>query len=876
MASSYGNAPTINISTGVKAKLQKWLGKASSNVRDKRPANSQETLAEIMDYAPQPEISNGVLIPQHSRTRSAPIPMLNGDKVVKKPRKGSLKNSPVYSTRDKVDRENGRINSYPTLSHSMVLYESSSDPSSRPRKQNNTICYGKESSLGDQTDCVAGNTTVRDEKNMNSLNAKEVKSSRAYTKGNRPARAASKTSGEYSDESANSDNEKASSNAVFENSPNGLEQLSEQIQSRLHKWVERASYLAAMRGRRASEESASSTDDSLNPPESPNSRSPGSDAKSWKNESQVKKIKELELALKELVENIGVRSGKPDGTHSPSSSGQGSRHNSQRENEELIGNEKQNLLSKLPKDIGESGLRQNSSSDSDARVNTTAEVKSMIDNPGEEGNDLLSENQDDENDIILMKSGRPTRDLSNNGNPPPTQTLSRGSVELQEVLLCQTLIEQFPKQNDDDSATKIAPADSKKIFDDAIPKSKGTGREEHSFEVTGNKNRSGKTETTQGQNKTETAKLSETKARQGAGIKLERPKLRKQITAPDENALRKVRSELSVRESMRQYLNFKDADLSAFAVECVRHANKKKQVLREEEAEKENVCEKTLQPTKKTPNTKGTNGSQSARTTELNPTVIISSDEQTSEAKFTKTLAGSRGSSMDDETANETSEDGRRSRYVFARTSEEAEWFAKEFDQAGKESLGRSSSNPQQDAMTSQRLYKFPSMPMFYIPRGNVEAEKGAQKKNVKSGKLLAPQRRSIASFPSAVETLDPFYHGMPDKASKTKPRASSSLQLHGKDKDKDAHEVNNTKPRASSSVQLTQLTGEDRNDNEVKYLKQRANSSFQLSGKDKNDNETKKASVRPMMRKRKNSAPTRLALYPMSTSVRVDIEALI
>lgn len=936
MASSYGSASSVNISTGMKAKLQKWMGKASSNVRDKRSANSRETLTETKDYSHPLEINNGALTPQHSRARSAPIPMLHGDKiVVKKTRKGSLANSPTYYKRVNGDRENDRIISYPKngipkdLSHSMVLYESSSDPSSSPRKQNNT-----ELSLTNQTHCVSGSRNVRaasrDDISMTSANTKEMKKVRAQTKGNKPARAVSKTSEEYSDESANSDSERLSTNSVFENSPSGgLEQLSEQIQSRLQKWVERASYIAAMRERRASEESASSTDDSLNPPESPNSRSSTSEAKLWKNESQVKKIKELELALKELVGNIGVRVGKQDGTQSPSS-GQGSRHDSQRENEDLIRNESQNLLSTLSKDIGKSDLEQNransTNSDPDARVNTADEVKLMSDNSGGT-NDVLLENpmEDDEDEFIFMKSGKPNREMTNNGDPPPTQTLGRRSADLQEVLLCQTLIEQFPKQNGYDSAAKIAASYSKKLIDDTSPKVKNTVEEGNFSAAANSENHSCKTEAIQGQNRPDTSKCSENKARDTTGNKPVRPNLRKRNTAPDGTTL-KVGSALSVRESMRQYLNFKDADLSAFAVECVRHANKKKQNVREEEVEEENIDYKAPQPTRKEANTTESNGSPSSLSSGPKPDVVISSQDensQTSEAYSTKSLADSRGSSIDEEIVNsEASEEERSSHYPFARTAEEAGWSAKEFalsNEGGeKEILGRSSSNPQQGALTSQRLYKFPSMPMFYFPKGNEDAENGSQKKSVKFNKPPAMQRRSLASFPSAFESLgdgtDPFYHGL-DMASKTKPKSSSSLNLHGKDQN--ANEVNNTKPLASSNVELphkhknhiaekttkqrvnssVQLNGisKDTNDNKaslevsdedknhvaVRRTKQRAFSSIQLSSLDKESYDNKRtrantSSSRPPMRKRKNSAPTGLAVYPMSTSVRVDIEALI
>ncbi|KAL9986683.1 hypothetical protein ACROYT_G000858 [Oculina patagonica] len=672
MASSYGSGPTVNISTGVKAKLQKWMGKASTNVRDKRAASSREASAEMTDYESQLIVNNNAMpVPHHSRTRSAPIPMLNGEKVAKKPRKSSISSPPTNLTGD---RENGRIESYPKngipkgLAHSMVLYESSSDPSSNLQKHHNVNGYSKALNLDDQTGSVGVNTNHRIRaKSMNNLVAgKEVLSSRAATKGIRPARVVSKTSGEYSDESANSDNEKIASNLVFDGSPKDVQQLSGQIQTRLQKWVERASHLAEMRDRRPSEESANSTDDSLDPPESPNSKSSGSEPKSWSNESPVKKIKELELALKELVENVGVRAGsKQDGTNSPGSSGQRSRHNSQRENEELGGNGPQSLLSN-----GESGLRQirnnSSSSESDACVNMAdGDSKLMIDNPEDQMENL--------DDVIFMKSGRPTREEKKTVNP---QKQNRRSITLQEVLLCETLIEQFPKQNGgDDSVKKKSETNSKKIRDDTSMKSKIAG--EHSLQTTGNQNRSGKTDLSQGQTVSETSKLSENKTKDGAGKKLERPKLRKQVTAPDGNSL-KVGTDLCVRESMRHYLNFKDADLSAFAVECVRHANKKKQVLRGEDAEKENLGGKTLQQPKKV-NTDETDGKQSVQATEQKPIVIISSQDHDGQTERSKTPPASLGSSLDDKTANGPIENERRSRYSFSRTAEEAEWFAKEF-----------------------------------------------------------------------------------------------------------------------------------------------------------------------------------------------------
>ena len=835
----------MNISTGVKAKLQKWMGKASTNVRDKRSASSQENAAEMMDYALQLQINNAMPVTYHSRTHSAPIPMTYNEKAAKKPRKSSISTPPSSFTKNPGTRENGKIDKYPKngtprgLTHSMVLHESSSEPSSSLQKQNNVNCYSKELNLEDQTDSVAVNSTRRT-KNMES-NANAT-SSRALMKSNRPPCAVSKTSGEYSDESASSDNEKIASNLVFESNQNDVQQLSGQIQSRLQKWVERASYQAALQDRRLSEESASSTDDSLNAPESPKSRSSGSEPKSWTNESQVKKIKELELALKELVENVGIRGGT--GHRSSGSSAQRSRNNSQKDNEELDENGNHG-------DCSESGFHQDrnssSSTESDASVNMAdGDAKLMIDNP-EKSNELSTENQMEDLDDVIFNSSCPIRDPESRKYVHLHKNGGR-SVTLQEVLLCETLIEQCPIQdNKVDQVKKITQTNAKKIQYDSI-KNKDKGKYSV-LEAKIIKNRSGKSELTERQNDTDNSDLSENsqqnRPRDGPGKKLERPKLRKQITDPNGSSL-KVVSDLAVRESMRQYLKFKDADLSAFAVECVRHANKKKQGRRREgDVAKENLGNKTVQPSKKA-NANETNGAESVQIAEVNPGIVIISsqdeDDKTDGTERSTIPTDSCRSLMDDETANKPVENERGSRYSFARTAEEAEWFTKEFIDAAqgnrvakKESLERSSSNPQRDPVSSQRLYKFPSMPMFYIPKDNVDPENGKQEKketvNAPSA-ALSPQRRSAASFPSALESLDtrpdPFYHGLSDSASTAKQRTNSSSVLTVKE-----------------------------------------------PSEDENGNEVDKTSKRPKLRKRKMSAPSRSGLYPM-TNVRVDIEALI
>ena len=528
---------------------------------------------------------------------------------------------------------------------------------------------------------------------------------------------------------------------------------------------------------------------------------------------------------------------------------QRSRNNSQKDNDELDENGNQGLLNKLSRDCSEPGFHQDrnssSSTQSDASVNMAdGDAKLMIDSP-EKSNELCSESQMEDLDDVVFKSSCPIRDPESR-NYVHLHKNGRRSVTLQEVLLCETLIEQCPIQtNKDDQVKKITQTNGKKMNYDSM-KNKGKG--EYSLEATIIKNRSGKSELAERQNDTGNSKLAEnsqSRPRDGPGKRLERPKFRKQLTDPNGSSL-KVDSDLAVRESMRQYLKFKDADLSAFAVECVRHANKKKQGRRREgDMEKEDLGNKTVQLSKKA-NTSETNGAQYVQIAEVKPGIVIisSQDEhdKTDEAERSTTPTDSCRSSVDDETANKPVENERRSDYSFARTAEEAEWFTKEFIDAAqgnrvakKESLERSSSNPQRDPVSSQRLYKFPSMPMFYIPKENADSENGKQKKketvNAPSASL-SPPRRSAVSFPSALESLntrpDPFYHGLSDSASTTKQRASSSSILNCKE-----------------------------------------------PSEDENGNEIDKTSKRPKLRKRKMSAPSRSGLYPM-TNVRVDIEALI
>ena len=850
MASTYKeNGSNINISSGVKAKLQKWMGKANANVRDKRVG--KEITAETTDYESSKIKVTNTLSPEHSRSRSTPIPMPGTEKKLKKLRRGSVNFPPTKTLKEDIVRENDKNDSYPEngiqqgfITHSVRLHESSSAPTSVQLKRQHAFdkCVEK-TTLEDQTCCVGVKTTDRtDEPLINVMNGyritQEVPGSRVRTKRNVLSRTRSKTSVDLSGQHESPENGRMFSAVSLDSIPNNAQELSGQIQSRLQIWVKRASHLATVRGRRQSEESASSTDDSTNTPDSPRSLTPGSES-----ESQVKKIKELELALKELVENVGVRgqscpSKLQDAcSNSPSSSSRNrSRNNSERHgsdrqrNGEFNGNEKDGGMENVSRDAQQSTSqksRNNSSSSADS--DTVIKVTDVFDTRQNENDQV------DLDDVIFMKASYPTRDQPNFS---PRERKSVSERNLQDVLISETLIEEIPIPEDSDNAKKTTPKNHvKKQRDETTLQQRVT--EEYSPEVADNKNRLGKTVSTEEHiengNSVKTVYESNLSSKNGTASKLDRPRVKRRAMSTDANSL-KACSKLGVRESMRQYLKFKDADLSAFAVECVRHANKKKQIVREEGDQAtpgEQDAEHTI-PVKKAVNIEDT---QAVGAMEQKPVVVISSEDNDKQTDMANGLseapklefARSSGSPLDNETTEEIIQNEISSNNVFARTAEEADWYEKEQVLAPmpkrKESLERSSSNPpQEDSSTSQRLYKFPSMPMFYIPSGNEVSD--VRKQQIKE------KRKSATSFPHALNELvntgsDPFYHG--DTRSRTRVKSVSSI------------------------------------------------SSSNLSSRDENGNETfgkPKSSPRPKLKGRKFSAPARSHLFSLPSKIQVDIEA--
>lgn len=283
----------------------------------------------------------------------------------------------------------------------------------------------------------------------------------------------------------------------------------------------------------------------------------------------------------------------------------------------------------------------------------------------------------------------------------------------------------------------------------------------------------------------------------------------------------KSNSKLTVRDSMRKYLDFKDADLSAFAVECVRHANKKKQsiVLGDDRS-------------KGNPQTFFNSNNTETATMEKNALVSVSSqdsNEQTDSAKGlgeeTNAPADERSSELPLAATDEITSNHSSSCDLFSHSVEEAEKILASASMS-KKPLEMSSSNPEPDIdeSTSQRLYKFPSMPMFFVPERNEESNKTKRKRE---------KRKSVA-FPASLDEAV---------------RNESDPSLLGS---KGSTVTSNLVTSSSTPT----LNCEDENENLTK--------------------ETRKGPSRPKLRDRKLSAPSTSSLFNMASSIRVDIEALI
>lgn len=823
MASSRKNSiSNANISTGVRAKLQKWIGKANKRVREKHIA--QETSAEIVESNPLSEDATNTASPQHSRSRSSPISMQSKEKTLKKSRKWSV-NFPSSDTRkEDIARENERNHSYSKTEIPHVLITPSVQLDQSPivlsgvqelQNQKNK----KETLLTEQTCSFGENTTeFNDSVSINGTNglkiAREFPGSNAREKRKESTRGRSKTSLDLSELSEAAENGGMISAVSLDSIPTNVQQLSGQIQSRLQVWVERASYLASQSIRRQSEESASSTDDGSNTPDSSRALSLGSE-----NYDQMRKIKELELALKELVGNIGVRGGsEPSKLQDLSSTSPGSSiSNRSRNNSEGLGsdhgsaesieNEKDLVTEKESRNVLKAKSRDvRYLSSSSSEPDTVIKVADSFDK------ELKDEDPEDLDGVIYMKSSHSSRQSPSNYSPR-----DRKSLSLQDVLISETLIESTPRRKEN-GYKMMAPETN----------CSGTSLKENALEVLENEPSSEKTEL---QNANQSFPKSELKGTfsltSGTVRKMPpRPKLRRHAKSADCAAnLITSNSNLTVRDSMRKYLNFKDADLSAFAVECVRHANQKKQniVLRDDQgiAGKANPQTTLL----------NTSNTQKAAM-EKNSIVSVSSqesNEQTLSAKGlseeTNTAEDTRSSkltlaAMDEITSNHSS-----SSDLFSHSVEEAEKILASASMS-KESSEVSSNDPQLDIdeSTSQRLYKFPSMPMFYVPKRTEESDKTKRKRE---------KRKSVA-FPASLDEavrneIDPFPLGS-----------------------KGSTETSNLVTSSSTPT----LNCEEENGDLTK--------------------ETEKGPSRPKLKNRKFSAPSTSSLFNMASSIRVDIEARI
>lgn len=819
MASSRKDSPSnANISTSVRTKLQKWIGKANKTVREKRIA--QEISAEIVESNPLNEDATITLSPQHSRSRSSPIPMRNKEKTIKKSRKWSVNFSSSDTLKEDIARENERNHSYSKngiphvfITPSVQLDESPIVLSDVQELQNQKS--KKETIVKEQTCSVGENTTeVNDSVSIDGTDGlkivQEVPGSNASEKRKVFALGRSQTSLDQCELSEAAENGRMISAVSLDSIPTNVQQLSGQIQSRLQVWVERASYLASQSNRRQSEESASSTDDGSNTPNSSQPLSVGSE-----NYDQMKKIKELELALKELVGNIGIRGGSdPSKIQDLSSTSPGSSiSNRSRNNSEGLGsdhgsaesieNQKDRVTEKESRNVIKTKSRDvRYLSSSSSEPDTVTKGADSFDK------ELKDEDPEDFDGIIYMKSSHSSRQSPTNYSPR-----DRKSLSLQDVLICETLIESAPRRNE---------KGDKKI----APETNGIGMslKENVIEVLENEASSAKTELQNGKQSFQKNELKGTFSLTDATVRNmpSRPKLRRHAMSSDSAAnFLKSNSKLTVRDSMRKYLDFKDADLSAFAVECVRHANKKKQsIVLGDDGGKAN------------PQTFLNANNTETAATEQNAIVSVSSqdsNEQTVSAKGlgeeTNAVEDARSSELPLAATDEITSNHSSSSDLFSHSMEEAEKILASASMS-KEPLEMSSSNPQVDIdeSTSQRLYKFPSMPMFYVPERTEESNKTKRKRE---------KRKSVASPASLGKVVrnesDPFLLGSEGSTVTSNLVTSSSTPT---------------------------LNGEDENENLTK--------------------ETRKGPSRPKLKDRKLSAPSTSSLFNMTSSIRVDIEALI
>ena len=201
-----------------------------------------------------------------------------------------------------------------------------------------------------------------------------------------------------------------------------------------------------------------------------------------------------------------------------------------------------------------------------------------------------------------------------------------------------------------------------------------------------------------------------------------RPCIIKRRSVPN-TAVYNLKMRADVRESMRQFLNFNDTDLSEFAVECVRHANKKKQRLRKK-------------------NSAGVEESCSG-----------SDDNASERAAGALRNIGEGRNPLEEEHLNENRE------------------FAGEAEKAGTILASQL-----KDAPSHQRLYKFPSLPMFYHP--DETANQDTARPPMRSGRALPLHNVSGQDLKKSSSVADLRKGGT--SASDGKPLARNSIPSPG------------------------------------------------------------------------------------------------
>ena len=824
------------ISSNVRMRLHKWVGRTASTGKEKRElAQFEISSSDAKNVDHESRVG-----PANSSLGSSPIPI---PKVERNFTSRGSNTSVTYLTPSYTESIEGSTayhkNEIPSSSSHAAINSAHLDKELQNTSKDGIMqrIFGKATS-NSSTKRDKGRTTGDKgsgrTQNDTKCDDKQVPNKRAAFKANK-AKRTGQTSTDSSENSVCSDSDKQTSSfgtslEEEEDKETNIEKLSEQIQVRLQKWVNKASAVAEKRDRRQSEESLTSSTDSVD-------GGPGPETEKAKRETkQAKEIRELESALKELVGNA-AKSGRTRrlsrcdllDTGSTDSSDQRSRKSSRQEihtapDLKLLGRTKRKTgsdseaegstaveeaeqgLSKQARNNDESDLKvqDNGRSKESQRTGgtrsllqwehsqaggqrvshgklgksdsgTSSEMEIAAgNNPGYGNKKLLTHQNSNSNNVRETRNSKEPHvicevDTKNTvishertGPRNPSLTATR---ELQEVEECDMPGKE--KRRLETTEELSSPSESYEVHCEPRPNigSQSIGQ-------------SGKTEAIQERIlEVANARLPvvdasemETSSKDDGPTK---PCIKKS-SAP--NSVYNLKMRADVRESMRHFLNFNDTDLSEFAVECVRHANKKKKRIRKKNsAGQEESC----------------SGSDE-NTEDKDETAAGSSECEEAARRSTQNTAPVSDKTLTPLGKEPPCEMIKHGGQIFAKTTEESELLSTAPEMCRLRNAWSTCDAQNTTKLEEQRtllVHRFPSMPMFYCPKEqteNAEKERETRSDSVASLKVCNRSLQKSRSTSNLLEddapdgagkvqgrtslnvpSMDPFYHGDTGKPEK-------------------------------------------------------------------------------------------------------------